>query len=80
MPYFSRSMRDKPAGQTLCRGSDQREVEVVFLGCLIHALTHVADDLKAQVLRFVALAVVYADQRLQALCQTDEADASAFRA
>ena len=64
---------DKAAGQAFRRGGDQREIQAVFFARLIHALAHVADDLEAEVLRLVALAVVLADQRLERLRQADEA-------
>ena len=56
----------KPSGQTFGRGRNEREVEVIFLRCLVHAVPHVLDDLKAQVLCFLAFAVVDAQKCFQA--------------
>ena len=61
------------AGQTLGGRGDQGEIQVIFRGGLVHAVAHVLDDLEAEVLRLVALAVVHADERLEGLGQTDEA-------
>ena len=47
----------------------------VFGGFVVHALAHVADDLKAQLLALLAFAVVEAGEGFQGLGQADEADA-----
>ena len=65
---------DEAAGQALCRSRDQREIQMVLLARLIHALAHMADDLKAEVLRLLALAVMTADERLKAFRKADEAE------
>ena len=65
---------DKPSGQPLGGGGDEREIEVALFALGVHPGAHVADDLQAEVLGILALAVVLADQGDQRFRQTDEAD------
>ena len=64
----------KPAGKPLGGGGNHGEVQSGPLGLLIHPLAHKADYLQAQVLRLVRFPVVLANQRLQALGQSNKAD------
>ena len=64
---------DKAAGQALGRGGQERVVEVGLLALGVQARAHVADDVQAQVLGALALAVVLADEGDQALGKADEA-------
>ena len=72
-PKFLRVQTNEAAGKAFGGRGDQGEVEAVFLGGLIHTLTHIADNLQAEILRLAAFAVVDADERLEAFSQTDEA-------
>ena len=65
---------DKPSGQPLGGGGDEREVEVALFALGVHPGAHVADDLQAEILGILALAVVLADQGDQRFRQADEAD------
>ena len=65
---------DKTTGQPFRRCCQQAEVQMCFCGQVIHALSHVPDDIQTKVLCDFAFAVVYAKQCLQCLCQTDKPD------
>ena len=64
---------DKAAGQAFGGSGQQGEVQARLLGLVIHALAHVGDDLIAQLIAFLTLAVMLAGQGHQRLCQADEA-------
>ena len=61
------------SGKTFRGGCNQREVEVILRGGLVHALAHVRDDAQAQFLGFVTLAVMDTDERFERLSQSDKA-------
>ena len=65
---------DEAAGQALGGGSDQGVVQPALPADAVGEGAHGADDLQAQVLAFLALAVMGAAQGLQAFRQADEAD------
>ena len=64
---------DEAAGQTLGRGGQQGEVEPPLFGLLVHSGPHVGNDLQAQPLAALTLAVVLAGEGHQCLCKADEA-------
>ena len=47
---------------------------MVFLAELVDAVSHVGDDLESQLLRFLRLAMVLADESYEAFRQSDESD------
>ena len=63
----------KASGKPLRRRGEQGHVHIQFLRGAIAQLAHVADDFQPKILRALALAVVFADQRLQAFRKADEA-------
>ena len=65
----------KLAAQALGWGSQHGVVVVIFLAEFVGTVAHVGHNLQTQLLSFLALAVVLADERLEALCQSDESDA-----
>ena len=62
------------ATQTFGRCSQHGVVVVVLLTEIIDTLTHIADNLQAQFLTFLALAVVLTRKGDKTFCQSDEAD------
>ena len=62
----------KPAGKPFGGGCDHREIELRLGGLLVRLLADEAYNLEAKLLRFLGLAVMLADQRLEALRQADE--------
>ena len=60
-------------GEAFGGSGQDGEVVFVFLGEFVGAGAHVAHDAQSERLGFVAFAVVLADERHKALCQTDEA-------
>lgn len=65
---------DEAAGKSLGGRGDEREVHAVLLRRLVGALAHEADYFETEVLGIVGLAVMLADERLEALGETYEAD------
>ncbi len=63
----------KGAGKPLRRCGQQRKVQAGFLGLVVHALAHIGDDLQAQLVAFLAFAVVLAGQGFQGFRQADKA-------
>ena len=64
----------KLAAQALGWSSQHGVVVVILLAEFVGTVAHVGHDLQTQLLSFLALAVVLADERLEALCQSDESD------
>ena len=60
--------------QTLGRRCQHRVVMMILLTEIIHAITHIGDDLQAQFLTLCTLAVMLARECHQTLSQSDETD------
>ena len=64
----------EPAGEALGGGGQQGEVQPHLFRYVVHTLAHIGDDLQAQIVALLALAMVLAGQGLECLCQADEAN------
>ena len=63
------------AAQALCRRGQDRIVVLITLAKFVGTVAHIGHYAKSQLLGFFALAVVLADERLEAFRQSDKADA-----
>ena len=63
------------ARQTFGRGGKHAVVMLVLVGELVGTVAHVGHDFQSQLLRFFRLSVMLPEQRHEAFCQSDEADA-----
>ena len=61
------------AGEALGGGGQEGEVQLIFLGLAVHEVAHEADDVDAQALRLLGLAVMVPGEGDQGLGQADEA-------